>query len=137
MAAEKIRVLIVDDEKSVRKLISRVLGSNGYECSTAADGTEALQRLAMKSFDVVLLDIRMPDISGMEALPRISAGYPDVCVIMLTAVVDMNTAVEALDRGACDYVTKPFDTEDLVMRVERALNVKRLVRERASSNSSN
>ncbi len=136
MATEKVRVLIVDDEKSVRKLISRVLGSKGYDCSTAADGTEALQRLAMKSFDVVLLDIRMPDISGMEALPRISAGYPDVCVIMLTAVVDMNTAVEALDRGACDYVTKPFDTEDLVMRVERALNVKRLVREKAYSNPS-
>ncbi len=135
MDAETVKVLVVDDERPVRDLISRVLGSKGYECVGATDGLDALQKLAMKRFDVVLLDIRMPEMSGMEVLPTISAQYPDACVIMSTAVVDMKTALQALEKGACEYVTKPFDTEDLVMRVERALKVKKMIRDRTSSAS--
>ncbi len=83
----------------------------------------------MKDFDLVLMDIKMPGLSGMEALPQMVTDHPDTCVIMITAVADAKTAVEAMKLGAYDYVTKPFDLDDLSMRVRRALERRRLVLE--------
>lgn len=122
-------ILIVDDEEAIRGILSRKLESDGYNCEVAADGKEALWKAFMKDFDLVLMDIKMPGISGMEALPQIVTNHPDTCVIMMTAVVDTETAVEAMKLGAYDYVTKPFDLDDLGMRVHKALERKKLVLE--------
>jgi CheY-like chemotaxis protein len=105
------------------------LESEGYKCETAADGKEALWKAFIKDFDLVLMDVKMPGISGMEALPQMVNNHPDTCVIMLTAVADADTAVEAMKLGAYDYVTKPFDLDDLIMRVHKALERRRLILE--------
>lgn len=123
------KILVVDDEESVRSIISRGLQSMGYECVTAADGKEALWKAFMQDFDLVLTDIKMPGISGMEVLSQITKEHPDTVVVMISALADTKTAVEAMKLGACDYVTKPFNLDDLAVRVERALERRKLVME--------
>jgi DNA-binding response OmpR family regulator len=122
-------ILIVDDEDAIRSMLTRKLESDGYHCDVAADGKEALWKAFMKDFDLVLMDIKMPGLSGMEALPQMVTNHPDICVIMITAVVDAKTAVQAMRLGAYDYVTKPFDLDDLGMRVEKALERRNLLLE--------
>ena len=123
-------ILIVDDEESIRNIISRRLESEGYSCEVASDGKEALWKAFIKDFDLVLMDVKMPGMSGMEALPQMVTHHPDTCVLMLTAVIDADTAVEAMKLGAYDYVTKPFDLDDLTMRVAKALERRRLILEK-------
>lgn len=120
-------VLVVDDEEAIRNLLCRKLEADGFYCETAADGKDALWKAFMKDFDLVLMDIKMPGMSGMEALSKIITDHPDTSVVMITAVVDAHTAVEAMKLGAYDYVTKPFDLEDLNVRVKRALERRRLM----------
>ncbi len=122
-------ILIVDDEGSIRDILCRKLQSEGYDCVVAANGKEALWKAFMQDFDLVLMDIKMPGLSGMEVLPKMVTDHPDTCVVMLTAVADIETAVEAMKVGAYDYLTKPFNMDDLVMKVERALERRRLVLE--------
>lgn len=122
-------ILIVDDEESLRNVLYRKLKAEGYDCEVATDGKDALRKSSMKSFALVLMDIKMPGMSGMEVLPKLIAEHPDTGIVMLTAVVDTGTAVEAMKQGAYDYVTKPFDTDDLSLRVKRALERRRLVLE--------
>jgi len=129
MEEAKATILLVDDEESIRSGVTRKLQAEGYNCVTAANGKKALKKAAMQDFALVLLDIRMPGASGMEVLPQLIADHPDTGVIMITAVGDTQTAVEAMKLGAYDYVTKPFDVDDLVMRVERALERRNLVLE--------
>ena len=120
MVPGKRTVLIVDDEPSIRENLERVLKSSGYETVVAEDGQAALDRAAEQEFEVVLLDIGLPGISGMDVLRRLSGEYPDTCVIMVTAVEEVETAVEAMRSGAYDYLSKPFNLEDILLRVERA-----------------
>jgi DNA-binding NtrC family response regulator len=122
-------VLIVDDEQSIRDILHRKLQSHGYDCVIAVDGKEALWKAFMQDFDLVLMDIKMPGMSGLEVLPKIVTDHPDTSVVMLTAVSDIQTAVEAMKLGAYDYLTKPFDMDDLIMKVARALERRRLVLE--------
>jgi len=122
-------ILIVDDEESIRDILSRKLQSKGYDCVVVADGSEALWKAFMQDFDLVLMDVRMPGLSGMEVLPKMVTDHPDTCVIMLTAVSDIQTAVEAMKLGAYDYLTKPFNMDDLVSKVAKALERRRLVLE--------
>ena len=122
-------ILIVDDEESIRDLLSTKLKADGYDCEVAADGNEALWKAFMKDFDIVLLDIKMPGLSGMEVLSRIVIDHPDTSVVMVTAVLDTKTAVEAMRQGAYDYVTKPFNLDDLGARIKRALEKRRLILE--------
>ncbi len=122
-------ILIVDDEEPIRNAVSRKLQAEGYSCVTAADGEDALWKAFMQDFALVLLDIKMPGMSGMEVLSRVIIDHPDTGVVMITAVGDSQTAVEAMKLGAYDYVTKPFNLDDLVMRVERALERRGLVLE--------
>jgi len=129
MAENKGTILIVDDEESIRDILCRKLQSQGYHCVVAVDGNDALWKAFMQDFDLVIMDIKMPGMSGMEVLPKIVTDHPDICVIMLTAVSDIQTAVEAMKVGAYDYLTKPFNLDDLIMRVERALERRRLVLE--------
>jgi len=122
-------ILIVDDEESIRDILYRKLKAEGYYCDVAADGKEALRKVATKDFDLVLTDIKMPGLSGMEVLSQLITERPDISVVMITAVVDTKTAVDAMKLGAYDYVTKPFDLDDVSMRVKRALERRRLVLE--------
>jgi len=122
-------ILIVDDEESIRDILCRKLQSQGYDCVVAVDGKDALWKAFMQDFDLVFMDIKMPGMSGMEVLPKMLTDHPDTCVIMVTAVSDIQTAVESMKRGAYDYLTKPFNLDDLIMRTERALERRRLVQE--------
>ncbi len=129
MAENKGAILIVDDEESIRSGVSRKLQAEGYACVTAVDGKDALAKTSIQNFNLVLMDIKMPGLSGMEVLPQIIADHPDTGVVMITAVGDTQTAVEAMKLGAYDYVTKPFDVDSLIIRVERALERRSLVLE--------
>lgn len=122
-------VLVVDDEESIRNVLCRKLQSRGYDCDVAADGEEALWRAFMRDFDLILMDVRMPKMSGMDALPRIVVDHPETSVVMITAVADTQTAVEAMKLGAYDFVTKPFNMDDVMLRVDKALERRRLLLE--------
>lgn len=129
MEEVKGTILIVDDEESIRNILCRRLQEEGYSCEAAADGKEALWKAFVRDFDLALMDIKMPGMSGMETLPQLITDHPDTCVIMMTAVVDTETAVEAMKLGAYDYVTKPFDLDDLSMRMGKALEKRKLTLE--------
>jgi len=120
MTEEQVRVLVVDDEETVRNLLQRILKEVGYDVATAANGQEALAKIAELKPGVVLLDIKMPGMSGMEVLQQIRTNWPETCVVMATAAADVQTAVEAMTKGAYDYITKPFNRDDLLLKVQRA-----------------
>jgi len=122
MARKQMRVLVVDDEETVRGLLQRTLEEAGYTVTTAANGEEALHEVSRQEPEVVLLDIKMPGLSGMDVLTKITADWPDICVIMVTAVGNTQTAVEAMKLGAYDYITKPFKPNDVVQKTRGALN---------------
>ena len=122
-------ILVVDDEEFIRDIVARRLEEEGYQCTTAVDGKEALWKAFMEDFDLVLTDIKMPGMSGMEVLSQMTNDHPDTGVLMISALTETQTAVDALKMGAFDYVTKPFNLDDLVMRVERALDRRRLMLE--------
>ena len=113
-------ILVMDDEPTIRENLRRLLTSTGYEVTTAENGDTALERAAEQSFEVALLDIGMPGISGIDVLKQLRAQYPDTAVIMVTAVVELETAIEAMRLGAYDYVSKPFNLDDVLIRVSRA-----------------
>ncbi len=121
MTEEQVRLLVVDDEESVRNLLQRILEGAGYPVTTAVNGKDALYKVSLQEAQVVLLDIHMPEMSGMEVLHKLTADAPDYCVIMVTAVTDIDTAVEALKMGAYDYITKPFDQNEVKQKVQQAI----------------
>jgi len=125
LSKAKASILVVDDEEQIRTIVSRRLQEDGYTCVQAPNGSAALNTVSTQTFDVVLLDIKMPGPSGIEVLPQIIAQSPETCVIMATAIVDTQTAIEAMKLGAYDYITKPFDLDDLGMIIEKALLRKR------------
>jgi len=122
-------ILIVDDEEPSRATLYRKLQADGYNCAVANDGEGALWKTSVQEFDLVLLDLDMPVLSGMEILPRIVDGHPDTCVVMMTTIENMPSAVEAMKEGAYDYVFKPLNMDDLGMRIEKALEKRRLALE--------
>jgi putative ABC transport system ATP-binding protein len=129
MGKAKGIILVVDDEASIRDLLSTKLKADGYDCEVAADGNEALWKAFMKDFDIVLLDIKMPGLSGMEVLSRIVTDHPDTSVVIVTGVLDTRMAVEAMRQGAYDYLTKPFNLDDFGARIKGALEKRRLILE--------
>lgn len=126
---ESAHILVVDDEGANRYSVSKTLQRVGYVVSEAASGEEALEMMNKQMFDVILTDIRMPGLDGVELLRRIKEELPDVIVILMTAYASLGTAVEALRLGAHDYLIKPSSSQDIrqsVARgVERAQNLKR------------
>ena len=128
MVEERGRVMVVDDEESVRNLLQRTLEGAGYNVVTAANGQEALETMSEPELEisVMLLDIKMPGISGIEVLQQIAITHPLICVIMVTAMVDTTTAIEAMKLGAYDYVTKPFNPDDVVLAVQRGFERREL-----------
>ncbi len=111
------RILIVDDEESLRLSMKFKLKSAGFDVDTAVDGEEAMEKRKAQPADVVLLDINMPRMSGIEALTLIRQNYPQTETIMLTGFADFSTAIECLKIGAKDYLVKPVDTTELVTRL--------------------
>ncbi len=129
MTRELGRVLVVDDEETIRGLLQRVLKEAGYDVVTAASGQEAMDKVYQLMPGVVLLDIKMPGMSGIEVLQQIAANWPDTCVVMATGLDDAQTAVEAMKLGAYDYITKPFNREEVVLTVQRAIEKRNLLLE--------
>jgi DNA-binding response OmpR family regulator len=119
------RVLIVDDEQMICTLLLEILGEQGYICKTAENAEQALTILKDAFFNIVLLDIKMPGLSGMDILSSIHKQYRETSVIMLTAVNDISTAVEAIKNGASDYITKPFRVEEVRSRIKAVLENKK------------
>ena len=125
----KPRVLVVDDEPPQLEILRLILGSEGYEVATAASGRGALAALRRQPFDVVLTDLKMPDLSGIALLEEILREQPGACVVLMTAHGTIDSAVEAMRKGAFDYLTKPLDREVLLLAVSRAVERTRLVSE--------
>ncbi|BDV44930.1 hybrid sensor histidine kinase/response regulator [Geotalea uraniireducens] len=119
------RILIVDDEADIALILKLQLEDIGYRTVRARDGAEALEILEGESFALVLLDIRMPRMDGMEVLARIRRDYPELVVVMMTAHGSEDIAVEAMKKGAVDYISKPFSSDDMKGRVERAIQYNR------------
>lgn len=133
------RVLVADDEETIRLALGKFLRSRGYEVHTAESGTAALELMSRFRFVLMLCDVRMPGLTGVEVVPQAIAADPDLAILMLTAVNDAPTATEALSAGAMDYLMKPVELADLQHAIERALhkrdlsieqrNVERMIRE--------
>jgi len=124
MVNKKSRVLIVDDEQVVCDVLCDALEEHGYLCDTALSGNDALSKLVTQDFDVVLLDIRLPGISGVEVLREMKSNRCRAAAIMITAVNDIETAVEAMKLGASDYIVKPFDPDIVSTSIRRLLEYK-------------
>ncbi|MES2522863.1 MAG: HD domain-containing phosphohydrolase [Gemmatimonadota bacterium] len=116
------RILVVDDESTIRLALSRFLRTRGFEVETAESGDVALEMLTASRFSLMICDLRMPGVSGLDVVPRALAIDADLGIVMLTAVNDANSATDALSSGAFDYLTKPVELPDLQAAVERALN---------------
>ena len=127
MAKQPISILAVDDEESFLELLTTVLQHEGYYVNTASDGVAAINILQTLPFDLVLLDLRMPRVDGLEVLKFIKDQYFDTQVIMLTGVSDVKLAVECMQLGAFHYITKPYAANELLAVIDRALERKRLV----------
>ena len=129
------KVLVVDDEPAVCTVIKRSLISEGYEIDLASNGQQALELVESHEFEVALFDIMMPGMTGIELLGHIKRSHPSVYVIMVTAVSEVERAVEAMKLGAFDYITKPFKIDTLLSKVKEArekryLDLMRKTRER-------
>jgi DNA-binding NtrC family response regulator len=119
---KKSSILVVDDEDALRTVLSGELASEGYDVRTAADGDEAVSEMGKASFDLVLLDIKMPKVDGFEVLKFVKENHPTSKVIMLTGFADLKNAIESKKLGAEDFVSKPYDLVDLLTTVERVLS---------------
>ncbi len=129
METQDIGILIVDDELSVRNSLYKWFKEDGYRVDTAADAKEALKKMEENPWDIILLDIKMPGMNGLELQERIREIDPSIVVIMITAYASVDTAVQALKAGAFDYITKPFDPDDLEHLIRNAIEKRQLTRE--------
>lgn len=122
----KSRILVVDDEESIREFLEIMLKKEGYEVTTAEDGARAIEILKKKSFEMVISDLQMPNVTGMELLTHVRDNYPDLQFMMITAFGTTETAVEAMKMGAYDYLTKPFKIDEVRINIQNALRSKNL-----------
>jgi two-component system, NtrC family, nitrogen regulation response regulator NtrX len=122
-------ILVIDDEKSIRDTLQEILEYEGYSLDIAADGTEALELLSKKKFDIVLCDIKMPKMDGIEVLEKIMESTSDTQVIMISGHGNIDTAVEAIKKGAYDFIEKPLDLNRLLITVRNALDKSHLITE--------
>ena len=114
-------ILVVDDEEEIRKILTQILEKEGFKVITAPDGQQAMQKICFEAPDAVLLDVRMPGLNGMEVLKKIKEIDDDLPVVLITAYADIHQAVEAMKKGAYDYLSKPFDNNEVVWIARRAL----------------
>ena len=126
------RILVVDDEEAIREVVSTMLESKGYRCTAVSNGRAAQEQVKKSTPDLVLSDMIMPEMDGIKLLDWLREYDPEVPVIMVTAIHDISTALEAIRRGAYDYILKPFEKDQLFLGVGRALQHRRLVAENRS-----
>lgn len=122
----KSRILVVDDEESIREFLEIMLKKEGYEVTTAEDGARAKEILTKKSFDMIISDLQMPNMTGIELLKHVKESYPDTVFMLITAFGTTETAVDAMKMGAYDYVTKPFKIDEVRMNIANALRSQNL-----------
>lgn len=123
------RILVIDDEEIVCESLKRILDEEGYEVEIALNGFEAFDKMAVSPFDIIITDLKMPGLDGMEVLRRIRSGYPNTIVIMITGFSTVETAVEAMKLGAFDYIPKPFTPDEVSVVVKKAVEQKNLLLE--------
>jgi response regulator RpfG family c-di-GMP phosphodiesterase len=126
MAKDKGKVLVVDDEIYIREILKSTLEDAGLECATVGSAEAALAALAAQEFDLAFTDIRMPGKQGTELLQQIKATYPDIIVLMMTAIDSANMAIDCMRLGAYDYIIKPFNLDQVLVAANRALDKRRL-----------
>ena len=129
IASINARVLIADDEDGLRWVLEKGLRQAGYDVVAVKDGDSALRAFEAEPFDLVFLDVRMPGVDGLTALARLREIRADACVIVMTAHGTMDTAIQAMQRGAYDYLAKPFDLDEVLLLAERAMAARRLTQE--------
>ena len=123
-------ILVVDDEEGIRQALTRFLNRLGYQVQAAANAKEALDQQSAHRPQAMLCDIRMPETSGVELLPKMLAQDPDIAIIMLTAIDEPRTAIECLKLGASDYLIKPVDLDELEFSLQQALRQRQLEMDR-------
>ncbi|MFC2133882.1 sigma-54-dependent transcriptional regulator [Bacteroidota bacterium] len=134
-----VKILIADDEKAIRDSLKLVLTEEGFSADTATDGEEALQKIRDENYDLVISDIKMPNVDGMQLLTEAAKISPDTFFMIMTAYASVQTAIEALRKGAYDYLIKPVEFDDLMIRIKHLIDYKRLslenkvLRQRVSS----
>ena len=121
------RILIVDDEKNYLVVLQALLSEAGYEVFTAQNGASALAQAAEEEPDLVITDMRMPTMTGVELITRLKERFSDLLIIVMTAYGTVENAVEAMKAGATDYITKPFENTELLLTVQKALKMRRLL----------
>jgi len=127
---EKLKMMLVDDEERFLSTTQKLLARKGYEVLTATSGAEALEKLRTHSIHVIILDVKMPGMDGIETLKAIKRSYPLVEVIMLTGHATVESAIEGLKSGATDYLMKPTDVQDLISKAEEAFGKRRVLEEK-------
>jgi putative two-component system response regulator len=126
MSKNKGRALVIDDEVYIQEILKSTLEDAGFECVTVGSAEEALSALEAQNFDIAFTDIRMPGKQGTELLQDIKAAYPEVIVIMITAIDSAAVAIESIRMGAYDYIVKPFNLDQVLVSADRALDKRRL-----------
>jgi two-component system, NtrC family, response regulator AtoC len=125
----KVHILIVDDEEIVRESLAGWLGEDGYDVGVAENGARALERLPEKDWNLAMVDLKMPGMDGIELMDEIRKAKPETIVIIMTAYATVDTAVQAMKKGAYDYIVKPFNPEDLSMTIRKIIEHQKLVKE--------
>src|SRR5208282_3742165 len=123
------RILIVDDQDMMRDSLAQILAREGHEVVAANDGAAAVGRLGASRFDLLITDLRMPKMTGLDLMAEAKRLRPDMPVVLMTAFATVSNAVEAMKLGAYDYIQKPFDGEEIKLLVDRTLEHTRLIRE--------
>jgi DNA-binding NtrC family response regulator len=121
---QRKKILIIDDDKSILRTFSRILQKNGYEIDVAETGKEAMEKSKDKTYDLALIDIRLPDIEGTELLTKMQRAMPDAVKIMITGFPSLETGVKALDEGADAYLVKPVKPEELLTLIEEKFKIR-------------
>lgn len=124
---ERVRILVVDDEEMIREMLFDMLSNTGYKVKTAIDGQDAISQIENEPFEIVITDLRMPGIGGIELLQHVQKINPDICVLIITAYSTVESAVSAMKLGAYDYICKPFELTEMKIVIERAVERQRLL----------
>lgn len=118
---ERVRILVVDDDESIRKVLATILEDNGYAVDTAKNGEEAIKKSRLKFYNVALIDIRLPDIEGIELLTKMRNTTPKMRKIIITGYPALQNAIDALNKGADAYIVKPFDMDKVLQTIKEQL----------------
>lgn len=122
----KPRILVVDDEESIREFLDIMLRKEGYEVTCVEDGAKAQEMLKKKSVDMIISDLQMPNVTGIELLKHVKDNYPEILFMLITAFGTTESAVEAMKMGAYDYITKPFKIDEVRINIANALRSRNL-----------